>query len=92
VEGDGECCKILLIEDGTLSELIGAFLDLTKGFTVPAGSVVVLSSASYLASVGTATYAAEYAAVGKRLGEVMGVALSSHTVSQFFSVALRTWH
>jgi hypothetical protein len=71
-EGDGECCKILLIEDGTLLELIDAFLDLTKGFTVPAGSVVVLASASYLASVGTATYAAEYVAVRRRLVGVMG--------------------
>jgi hypothetical protein len=88
VEGDGMCCKILLIEDGTLSELIDAFLDLTKGFSAPVGSVVVLASASYMASVGTATYAAEYVAVKRRLGG----ALSSPTVSPSFLVALRTGH
>jgi hypothetical protein len=71
-EGDGECLKILQIEDGTLVELIDAFLDITKGFSVPAGSVVVISSASYLARVGTAAYAAEYADVRDRLRGVMG--------------------
>jgi hypothetical protein len=68
-EGDGECLKILQIEDGTLVELIDAFLDITKGFSVPAGSVVVISSASHLARVGTA---AEYADVGDRLRGVVG--------------------
>jgi hypothetical protein len=71
-EGDGECLKILQIEDGTLVELIDAFLDITKGFSVPAGSVVVISSASYLARVGTAAYAAEYADVRDRLRVVVG--------------------
>jgi hypothetical protein len=37
------------------------------GFIVPAGSVVVLSSASHLAWVGAAAYAQEYAAVRGRL-------------------------
>jgi hypothetical protein len=72
VEGDGECLKILQIEDGTLVELVEAFLDLTKGFLVPAGSVVVLSSASHLARVGTAAYAADFVGVRGRLVGVMG--------------------
>jgi hypothetical protein len=75
VEGEGECLKILLIEDGSLGELIGAFLDLTRGFSVPAGSVVVLASASYLARVGAAAYAAEYVDVGRRLVGAMGGAI-----------------
>jgi hypothetical protein len=61
VEGDRECIKVLRIEDGSLLELADVFLGLTRGFTVPAGSVVVLSSASYLALVGTATYAKDFA-------------------------------
>jgi hypothetical protein len=55
VEGNGECFKILQIENTSLGELIATFLDLTKGFSVPAGSVVLLASASYLALAGTAT-------------------------------------
>jgi hypothetical protein len=43
VEGDGECLKIWRIEHGTLMELVEAFLEATKGFVMPAGSVVVLA-------------------------------------------------
>jgi hypothetical protein len=42
-----------------LIELADSFLEITKGFDMPVGSVVVLSSLSYLAKVGTATYAEE---------------------------------
>jgi hypothetical protein len=72
VEGDGECLKILLIEDGTLDELADAFLDLTRGFSVPASSVVVMASASHLARVGTAKYAVDYVDAVRRLVGSMG--------------------
>jgi hypothetical protein len=72
VEGDGECFKILQIEDASIFELIVAFLDITKGFSVPAGSMVVLASASYLARAGTATYAAEYVRARGHLLDAMG--------------------
>jgi hypothetical protein len=72
VEGDGECFKVFLIEDGTLSELVNAFLDFTSGFMVLAGSVVVLASASHLALVGTAAYAADFVNARNRLVNAMG--------------------
>jgi hypothetical protein len=72
VEGDGECLKILQIEDSTLGELVEAFLDLTKGFLVPAGSVAVLASASHMARVGTAAYAVDFVKARGRLVSVMG--------------------
>ncbi len=57
--GDGECLAIVRIENGSLIELADSFLEITKGFDMPVGSVVVLSSLTYLARVGTATYAEE---------------------------------
>jgi hypothetical protein len=72
VEGDGECVKIFRIEDGTICELIDAFLALTKGFSVPAGSVVVLTSASHLARVSTAAFARDFVREGGRLVNAMG--------------------
>jgi hypothetical protein len=60
VEGEGECVKIIRLEDATLDELVASFIDLTSGFMMPAGSVVVLASASHLAWVGTAAYAADF--------------------------------
>jgi hypothetical protein len=50
---------VIRIENSTLIELADSFLEITKGFDMPVGSVVVLSSLSYLARVGTAAYAEE---------------------------------
>jgi hypothetical protein len=60
VGGEGECLKIMLIENGLLTELVEAFLGMTRGFDVPAGSVILLGSASCAAASGTAEYAAEF--------------------------------
>jgi hypothetical protein len=67
VEGEGECLKIFRIEDAGLHELVTAFLEATRGFVVPAGSVSVLSSASYMAWVGAAAYSQEYMEARGRL-------------------------
>jgi hypothetical protein len=66
VDGNGECVKIFRMEHGSIPELVESFLEFTKGYVVPAGTVVVLSSASHLAEVGMAAYAADF--VGARLG------------------------
>jgi hypothetical protein len=50
---------VIRIENSTLIELADSFLEITKGFDMPVGSVVVLSSLTYLARVGTAAYAEE---------------------------------
>jgi hypothetical protein len=72
VAGDGECLKIIAVEDGTLDELATAFLDITKGFSMPAGTVVVLCSVSNLAWAGTAAYAGEWMAVRRRIVRMLG--------------------
>jgi hypothetical protein len=67
VEDGGECLKIIRVEDSGLQELVTLFLEATRGFIMPAGSVVVLTSASQLAWVGASTYAREYVAARLRL-------------------------
>jgi hypothetical protein len=57
-EGDGTSLKIILIEHSTLAELVSIFLEITKGFAIPAGTVVLLASASNMATAGTAEYVA----------------------------------
>jgi hypothetical protein len=71
-EGEGECIKIIRIEDGEIMELLDAFFEITKGFVIPAGSVVVLFSAYHRAMRGTEAYAAEFASAKKRLDHIMG--------------------
>ncbi len=57
--GEDDCLAIVQIENGSLTELVGAFLDLVTGYDLPVGSVVVLSSSIMLLRVGTAAYAEE---------------------------------
>jgi hypothetical protein len=38
--------------------LVDVFLELSKGFAMPAGTVLLISSASHMAAVSTADYAA----------------------------------
>jgi hypothetical protein len=67
VGGGNECIQILRVEDTALQEIAGVFLEASRGFIVPAGSVVVLSSASNLAWVGPAAYASEFVSAKWRL-------------------------
>jgi uncharacterized membrane protein YgcG len=60
VEEDGECIKVLHIENSSLHELVQSLLEVTKGFMVPAVTVVLLSSGSFLAEVGTSEYIGWY--------------------------------
>jgi hypothetical protein len=60
VGGEGECVKIIQVENGSLSDLLEVFLGLTRGFDLPAGAVILLSSPSHAAAVGTVEYAADF--------------------------------
>jgi hypothetical protein len=72
VEENGECVKILRIENCSITELVEAFLELTRGYVVPAGTVVMLSSASHLAEVGITAYATEFVSARGKLRSVFG--------------------
>ena len=65
--GEGECFKILRLEDGTLSDLASIFLDTVKHFIVPAGSVVLLHSVSLLAWAGPAAYCEDFVRARQRI-------------------------
>ena len=54
--GEGECLKIIRVEDGSLAELTTVFLETIRPYSVPAGSVVMIHSLSHLAWVGAAAY------------------------------------
>jgi hypothetical protein len=69
------------IEDGGIVELIDAFVEITKGFVIPAGSVLLVSSASQLAGIGTEGYAAEFDIGLHKLNRVMGGITKLHGLS-----------
>jgi hypothetical protein len=53
-------------------ELINAFLETTKGFVIPAGTVLVVFSATRLAACGTESCAAEFAEAKFKVSKIMG--------------------
>jgi hypothetical protein len=63
----GECLKIIRVEDGGLGELVNVWLDITKGREFPAGSVVVLCSASHLTLHGVSGYISDLAVEFSRI-------------------------
>jgi hypothetical protein len=72
VAGEGECLKIVAVEDAKLNELADTFLELSKGFDIPSGSVVLLFSASHLAWAGPAAYSKEWVAARGKIMRVLG--------------------
>jgi hypothetical protein len=67
--GEDDCLAIVQIENGSLTELVEAFLDLVTGYDLLVGSVVVLSSATLLLRVGPAAYAQELVCAFTRVRE-----------------------
>jgi hypothetical protein len=64
---EGECLKIIQVENSSLADLLDVLLGMTKGFDMPAGAVMLMASPSYAATIGTADYAAEFVHASGRL-------------------------
>jgi hypothetical protein len=68
---NGECLKIIRLENGFLSELVTAFLELTRGKGIPMGSVVLISSVTHLQRRGVGGYATDLANEIGRLSAIL---------------------
>ncbi len=69
---EGECLKIFRMEDATLDELVTCFVDIIEGFSIPAGTILLLSSLSQLLSQGACKYADEFRRAVSRLYRTFG--------------------
>ncbi len=76
VEGDGDCFKVLQVENASLSDLTTVFLAALENFTVPAGAIVLVSSLSHLAAVSTAAYAEDLVKAFKAVRAVYGTGIN----------------
>ncbi len=52
MEGDGDCFKVLKVENAYLSDLRTVFLAAVEGFTVLVGTIILISSIIHLAGGG----------------------------------------
>ena len=65
--GEGECLKILRMEDASLADLTNIFLETVKGYEVSAGTIILIHSLSHLAWVGAAAYAEDLVRARQRI-------------------------
>ena len=65
-----DCIRVIRVENGSLWDLVNSFLDVTRGHSVPKGSVVVISSAVHLADMGTTCYISDLQKIISKLGSV----------------------
>jgi hypothetical protein len=61
---------VLRLECGTPGELVDLFLDITRGCSIPAGSVVLIGSLTHLADTGTGAYAEDISKAAAKLGRI----------------------
>jgi hypothetical protein len=72
VTSDKQCFKILLIEGGSLQELLNEFLNKLGNRRVQPGTAILIFSASYLAEAGLVAYVEELLAVRSQIQEQFG--------------------
>ena len=71
-QNGGQCLYIFRMENGSLSELVDDFLEMTKGWRLPPGSVAIATSTSQLSRCGTAAYASSLAHNGGSIQKAFG--------------------
>ena len=69
---NGECLKIIRIEDGSLPELVNCWLELTQGKNIPAGSVLLIFSATHLLMEGLGGFMEDLVTEIRRLESIFG--------------------
>jgi len=71
--GGGGCLKIFRCESASLRTITDTFLAATAGWQLAAGSVMLLSSVSHLASVGVSIYVDNFFECAKKLKHATGI-------------------
>jgi hypothetical protein len=62
---------VIRLEWGSINEIIDVFLDITRGCSIPAGSVVLIGSLTHLADIGLAAYAEDLSKGASKVNRVM---------------------
>jgi hypothetical protein len=71
---DKHCVKILIVENGSLREIVEELFKLLGNRRVPKGSTILIYSAAYMAEAGIVAYVEEFLAVRSMIHEKLGKA------------------
>jgi hypothetical protein len=66
----GGCVGVVQLECGSINELVNLFLDVTRGCSIPAGSVLLVGSLSHLADTGLSAYASDLNDAAARIDRI----------------------
>jgi hypothetical protein len=73
------CPKVIIIENGSIGELVKVFVERISNGKIPPGSVIACSSATDSADVGIATYARDFVDASRKIfGRIRGEVLFTH--------------
>jgi hypothetical protein len=67
---EGECLKIIRVENGSLAEIVNCFLEVMKGREIPTGSVALLCSVAHLQMRGVAGYMTDLGVEMEKIGSM----------------------
>ena len=71
-EKTGNCLLVIRVECGTIAAIIREFLELSKSVKIPVGTLVLLSSATHMATVGTSEYVKDLVVAKKKINQHFG--------------------
>ena len=71
-EGSFTCIKTIRVEDASLANLSDTLVSTFRGWVIPAGSIILIGSASHLARVGTAAYAEDFLLASNTIRNCLG--------------------
>ena len=80
-----KCIVSIRVENGSMKELLAEFLEATRATKLAAGSVVMVSSLSHLAAVGTAAYLEDLAAMRRFVKKARGASILVGPLPPIFS-------
>jgi hypothetical protein len=66
----GGCLGVIRLECGSILELVNLFLDLTRGCSIPAGTVLLVASLTHLADTGISAYAVDLSNAAAKIGRI----------------------
>jgi hypothetical protein len=72
VHGEQRCLRFIRVENGSIQTLTSELLSIGRGYTLGAGSMVLIFSAAHMATAGTAGYIEDLLAASAQIKSVLG--------------------
>jgi hypothetical protein len=90
VHSEQRCLRFIRVENGSIQTLTSELLSIGRGYTLGAGSMVLIFSASHMATAGTAGYIEDLLAASAQIKSVLGQHVMVAPAPQLFMGGCRS--